>query len=155
MDITEALSSLVQSQSPTEESITLEDWWVAKMQEMLSREYEMVESMETTRLWLEALADFSQPIKIGEEEVELNLRSLWKYRDSEAVRELIGARYEILRLRLARANPAYYNPVQSLGTLYEILLQEDSAFRYIHALTIYLSDWEDAKDMQAELNSIL
>lgn len=154
-DITESLTSVVQSQSPKEEPITLEGWWAAQMQEILNREYEMVESMETTRQWLDALANFSQPIQIGEEAVELNLRSLWKYRDSEAVRELIGARYEILKLRLVRANPAYYNPAQSLGTLYEILLQEDSAYRYVHALTIYLSDWEDAKDMQLELDSIL
>lgn len=154
-DITEALTAAVQSQSPIESPISLEDWWAAQMQKTLSREYEVVESMETTRLWLHALADFSQPIKVGEEALAFNLRSLWKHRDTEEVRELVGARYEILKLRLVRANPAYYNPAQSLGTLYEVLLREDSAYRYLHALTIYLSDWEDAKDMQVQLNSML
>lgn len=154
-DITEALTASVQWQVPTEEPISIEDWWETQMQKILSREYEVVESMETTRQWLHALADFSQPIKVGEEELKLNLRSLWKHRDTEEIRELVGARYEILKLRLVRANPAYYNPAQSLGTLYEVLLQEDSAYRYVHALTIYLSDWEDAKDMQAELTAIL
>ena len=154
-DITEALTSVVQSQVPTDESITLDAWWGSQMEVLLDREYEMVESMETTKGWLQALADFSQPFELEEGDTELNLRNLWKHRESPVVRKLIEARYEILKLRLVRANPAYYNAAQSLGALYEILLQEESAHRYVFALTIYLSDWEDAKRMQEKVESVL
>jgi len=56
-----------------------------------------------------------------------------------------------LLLRMARINPAYYNPARSLGVLFESILQETPSHLYLHHLTIYLSDWEDAKEMQAEI----
>ena len=65
-DISEALSSVIQPQAPTEEALTLEAWWEAQMQDLLDAEYEMVESMDTTRQWLEVLADFSRPVILGE-----------------------------------------------------------------------------------------
>ena len=65
------------------------------------------------------------------------------------------ARYEILRLRMARINPAYYNPAHSLGVLFESILNDESAHKYLHSLTIYLSDWVDAKEMQDSLENIL
>ncbi|MDA9317200.1 hypothetical protein N9Q19_00155 [Puniceicoccaceae bacterium] len=153
-DIIESLTSVVQSQVTTGELIMLDAWWASQMELFLDREYEMVESMETTKGWLQALAEFNQPFGLEEGE-KLNLRSLWTHRQSPEVRELVEARYEILKFRLVRANPAYYNVAQSLGSLYEKLLQEDSAHRYVFALTIYLSDWEDAKRMQEKVESAL
>ena len=71
------------------------------------------------------------------------------------VQELVQARYEILRLRMTRVNPAYYNSALSLGELFEGILNDESSYKYLHSLTMYLSEWVDAKEMQDSLENIL
>jgi hypothetical protein len=104
--------------------------------------------MEASRMWLNALARFETPLNLDSGELKLNLRSIRTHRDKAEVRESVQARYQILRLRMARVNPAYYNAARSLGVLFEALLREAPPHQYLHALTLYLSDWEDAKQMQ-------
>jgi len=148
IDIEEALASAIQPTEPTAERLPVEAWWAGQLLDLLSREYEVVETMETSQAWLAALARYDAPLTLETGEMTLNLRSLWTHRAQPEVRELVQARYEILRLRMLRINPAYYNPARSLGVLYEALLGDAPAHTYLHALAIYLSDWEDAKDMQ-------
>lgn len=155
MEIDQALTAALQPTAPELEPIDSEVWWQERMMALLGREYEVVESMEETRVWLAAISSFDVPIEIGGEVVELNLRSLWRHRDSDALRELVEARYEILRLRMLRANPAYFNAAQSLGSLFEILLGDGPSHRFIHAFAIFLSDMEDAKAMQQAIESTL
>jgi hypothetical protein len=115
---------------------------------LLEREYEVVESMEETRIWMSAVSNFDAPIQTEAGVLQVNLRTLWKHRDSEALIELVEARYEILRLRMLRANPAYFNAAHSLGSLFEVLLQDGPSHKFVHALAVFLSDMEDAKAMQ-------
>ncbi|TVP75039.1 MAG: hypothetical protein EA353_14645 [Puniceicoccaceae bacterium] len=133
-----------------ETPLLLEPLWAAQMDTLLSRELEVVEAMGTSRRWLEALAQINT-VETGDGAQTVDLRSLWRHRESETVRELIAARYEILLLRMSRCNPAYFNAARSLGTLFENLLNDAPAHRYLHSLVAYLGDLEDAKEMQAAI----
>lgn len=155
MDIGEALASAIQPTSPTAEPLSLETWWGGQMTALLGRDYEVVETMETSRTWLATLARFDEPMTQESGERKLNLRSIRTHRDQPQVRDWVEARYEILRLRMTRVNPAYYNAARSLGVLFEALLEESPPHEYLHALTIYLSDWEDTKAMQAMIENKL
>lgn len=159
INIEEALTSAVQPSEPTAEVLSLETWWTQQLSLILSQEYEVVETMETSREWLAALRSFDPPLIIeldeGTEELKLNLRSIWTQRAQPEVRELVQARYEILRLRMSRINPAYFNPAHSLGVVFEDILNDAPSYKYLHSLTIYLSEWEDAKAMQQALEKIL
>ena len=88
-------------------------------------------------------------------ELNLDLRAIWTHRAKPEVQELVRARYEILRLRMTRINPAYYNSALYLGALFEGILNGESSHKYLHSLTIYLSEWVDAKEMQESLENIL
>ena len=155
LDIEEALTMAVQSQEPTAELVTGEAWWMGQMAALLGREYEVIETMDISNAWLAALARFDTPLTLESEEPVPNLRSLWQHRARPEVQELVQARYEILRLRMLRINPAYYNPARSLGVLYEAILNDVASYKYLHSLTIYLSDWEDAKDMHEKIEEVL
>jgi hypothetical protein len=163
VDVEDSLLSGVAGNEPEVDAVSGQDWFNEQLQVLLSREYEVMESMGETRAWLAALVSFdglkdSDVEELAELELEegvLNLRSLWKYREEPAVRELVQARYGILRLRMLRLNSAYFNAARSLGVLFEIILSDGALHQYLHALAIYLSDWEDAKDMQEKIELIL
>jgi PIN domain nuclease of toxin-antitoxin system len=148
IEIDQALIVAIQPTAPELAPIDLEVWWQERMSVLLEREYEVVESMEETRIWMSAVSNFDAPIQTEAGVLQLNLRTLWKHRDSEALIELVEARYEILRLRMLRANPAYFNAAHSLGSLFEVLLQDGPSHKFVHALAVFLSDMEDAKAMQ-------
>lgn len=154
LDVEEALSSVVQAPDPTAELVPAQTWWELQMAALLGREHEVIESMDISNGWLAALARFEAPLTLESEEVALNLRSLWMHRAQPEVQVLVRARYEILRLRMARINPAYYNPARSLGVLFENLLNDVASHTYLHSLAIYLSDWEDARDMQKRIENL-
>jgi hypothetical protein len=154
-DIEDALTAVIQSSEPTAGAISAQDWWTERLNAIFQREYEAVESMETSQAWLQALVNFDQPLKLESKEVKLNLRTLWTHRDRPELHQQLQARYEILRLRMTRVNPAYYNTARSLGALFETLLSDSSSHQYLHSMVIYLSDWEDAKEMQASIQARL
>lgn len=149
-NIAEALAALVQSNSPTEEGLGLDDWWRASSEQLLAAEEEPMETMGTSRAWIEALADLAI-----EEHEKMNLSRLWKERDNEALRDLVEARYEILRLRIVRVNPAYFNAARSLGTLFETYLTGDKRHEYIFRLTVFLGDFEDSKALEEKVAEAL
>jgi PIN domain nuclease of toxin-antitoxin system len=148
IEMDQALIVAIQPTAPELAPIDLEVWWQERMSVLLEREYEVVESMEETRIWMSAVSNFDAPIQTEAGVLQVNLRTLWKHRDSEALIELVEARYEILRLRMLRANPAYFNAAHSLGSLFEVLLQDGPSHKFVHALAVFLSDMEDAKAMQ-------
>lgn len=148
IEMDQALIVAIQPTAPELAPIDLEVWWQERMSVLLEREYEVVDSMEETRIWMSAVSNFDAPIQTEAGVLQLNLRTLWKHRDSEALIELVEARYEILRLRMLRANPAYFNAAHSLGSLFEVLLQDGPSHKFVHALAVFLSDMEDAKAMQ-------
>lgn len=143
VNIAKPLASLVQSGDPGVESLALNEWWRASFQRLLTPPEEAVETMEGSRLWIETLADLSNT-----EFNELDLGQLWNERDNEALRELIEARYAILRLRIVRVNPAYFNAARSLGALFETYLSGDKRHKFLHNLTAFLGDFEDSKEME-------
>ena len=147
-NITQLLEKEIQIEGTNDEVILLETWWRQTLASLVNRQYEVVESMADSRLWLSAIAGFSDLIKFQSEGTTLNLRSIWKYRSEPEVRDLISARREILGLRLARTNPAYYNSALFLAEVYESLLSDEHSHKYLRALTLYLNHWEDVKDME-------
>lgn len=154
IDVAEPLAIQLGKDSPQGPGIQLEAWWARQTDAILSRSLEAFESMQASREWLKAMADLSSA-DLAKVDEPIDLRSLRKYKDSEEVRELIAARYEILRLRFARCNPAFFNAAQSLGALFETFLNEEASHRYVHALVVFLGDMEDAKEMQIVIGSKL
>ncbi len=159
IDIEGALTAAIESRRPAAELLPLQTWWVQQLSLMFDQEYEVVETMGVSRDWLSKLGRFDIPLILGlqpaNEELKLDLRAIWTHRAIPKVQELVQARYEILRLRMARVNPAYYNSALSLGKLFEGILNDESSHKYIHSLTMYLSEWVDAKEMQDSLENIL
>lgn len=154
IDVAEPLAIQLSKDSPQGPGIQLEAWWARQRDAILSRSLEAFESMQTSREWLEAVADLGS-VAIVQVDEPVNLRSLRAHRDSEEVRELIAARYQILRLRLGRCNPAFFNAAQSLGALFETFLNDEASHRYLHALIVFLGDMEDAKELQIAIGSKL
>jgi hypothetical protein len=151
IDVGEPLAILLKKAVPEGAVMPVGMWWAEQKRAILARPLEAFESMEASREWLAAIADLSAA-GTGAEDASINLRTLRNYQDATAVRELIAARYEILRLRLPRCNPAFFNAAQSLGALFEIFLSDGPSHKYVHALVIYLSDWEDAKEMEEAID---
>jgi hypothetical protein len=149
-DVAEELAGRVLSNSPTTENLGLDDWWRASFQELLTLPVEPMETMEDSRLWIEALADLSNA-----ELKNLNLSRLWHERENEAMRELINARYELLKLRILRVNPAYFNAARSLGALFETYLASERRHKYIFNLTVFLGDLEDSRALQEKVEEAL
>ena len=159
IDIEEALATALWASQPTAELLPVQTWWEQQLSLIFGQEYEVVETMEVSREWLATLGRFDTRLNLesqeASEELKLDLRAIWTHRANSEVQELVQARYEILRLRMDRINPAYYNPALSLAVLFESILNDESAHKYLHSLTIYLSDWFDAKEMQESLENIL
>ena len=159
IDIEESLTATIQVSQPTAELLPAQTWWVQQLSLIFGQEYEVVETMKVSREWLAKLGRFDAPLMIGlqpaNEELKLDLRAVWTHRAMPMVQELVQARYEILRLRMTRVNPAYYNSALYLGELFESILNDESSYKYLHTLTMYLSEWVDAKEMQDSLENIL
>ena len=135
--------------------VDLETWWEEILETLINRDYEVVETMTDSRLWLAEFAQFPATIEFENDKYSLNLRSIWKYRAYPAVRTLLSARRDILVLRMTRINPAYYNSAYSLLKVFNCLLNGEDFHKYLHSLTAYLSDWEDVKDMQEIIEDII
>jgi hypothetical protein len=155
MDIEAALTSALPLVDREGEAVDLETWWPLQRDQLLQRDSEVVESMSTSRQWLAALANFDAPLILPTGEHQLDWRSLRIHRENEQVRRWLEARLEILRLRITRINPSYYNAAQSLGALFETSLSEAPRHEYLRALTFYLSDWEDAQAMESAVQAAL
>ncbi|MEC8333354.1 MAG: hypothetical protein VXZ83_04425 [Verrucomicrobiota bacterium] len=136
------------------EPIDLDTWWKEILESLVNSDYEVVETMTDSRLWLSEMAQFPDNIEIDTEKYSLNLRSIWEYRANSVVRTLLSARRDILWLRMQRINPAYYNSAYSLSKVFDSLLNNDESHKYLHSLTTYLSDWEDVKNMQKIIEDI-
>lgn len=149
-DISDALVRSIQLGDPLAEVRPLNEWWRASFAELLVPAEEPMERMEASRLWIEALSDLS-----NSEFEDLNLAQLWDERENEALRSMIEARYEILRLRILQVNPAYFNAARSLGALFETYLRGERRHLYVHRLVGFLGDFEDSKELEKAVNRAL
>lgn len=150
IDVAEPLAIRLKKNTPQGPGIELEAWWDVQKKAILARPIERFESMSVSREWIEAVADLSS-FELRADSDPIDLRTLRKHEESAAVRELIMARYEILRIRLPRCNPAFFNAAQSLGALFETFLSNEPSHKYVHALVSYLRDIEDAKKMESTI----
>jgi hypothetical protein len=151
-DIRDVLETAIQSNAPDEEAVSGEEWWAEATLEQLSENSDWLEKMEQSRRWIAELSDMSA---LGEVAEGINLRNLWYAREGEAIRTIIRARYEIVRVRLVRVNPAYFNSAQALGALFETFLDGERRHEYVHRLAIFLSEFEDTKQLEKVVEQAL
>ena len=153
MNVAEALETVIQPAAPDQSAVTLEAWWQSQTNTLLSLDYDQYETMDVSRDWIDELADFDTYRAAGGELG--NLRTLWTHRNDAALRSVLMARSEIIRLRLERVNPAYFNAARSLGALYETTLEAGQPHEFIHAFASYLSDSEDTKRLHEQTQELL
>lgn len=120
----------------------LEAWWQSARGDAGKVSSTAFEHLGDSREWIQALSDFEME---GE---RVNLRQLWDRRGESAVRDLVSARLEILRIRILRVNPAYFNAARSLGVLFETILESERPHEYIGSLSKYLGDLENAREIE-------
>ncbi len=153
-DVTGALETYAaQTSGPSDEPLGLQDWWQLQRQAIVETNYELFEPMEVSQQWIGEMADFDVYRAEGGE--LKNLRALWQHRDEEALRSILQARHDLISLRLQEVNPAYFNAARSLGALYETVLDDEPAHVFLHAFAVYLSDFEDAKQLQDKTQKVL
>jgi hypothetical protein len=152
-DVSVALREAIQPIEADQQSSTLDEYWQRQMVEYLSQDTEHYESLDASRVWIAELANFDIYRSSGG--ALNNLMGLWTQRDNQALRAILTARREIIALRLERVNPAYFNSAQSLGALYETVLNSNRRFEFIHAVTTYLGDWEDTKRLHDMTDKLL
>ena len=143
------LQATLQPSGSEELVVALQDWWDFQFRELMGAQLERFESMDESRDWIGVLSNFDAYTAEGRELD--NLRSLWKHREDDALRETLQARLELIRLRVVQVNPAYFNAARSLGALYETVLESEKQFEFIRALTVYLRDYEDTKRLHGKV----
>ena len=153
VDVTNQLSELIFSSNKKESETLLKNWWQNELESYLAQEYEFCDSLTTSLLWIDEMADFGAYRAVGGE-LE-NLMELWTYRHDEALRSVLSARCEIIRLRIAQVNPAYFNAALSLGALYETVLEAENKHEFVSSVIAYLNDWEDTKRLHTRTEELL
>jgi hypothetical protein len=138
-DVSPILVEILQSNN---RAVNLEDWWAQVRLASASAQRAVFEDLAGSRQWIGELSEFEL------EEKPANLRQIWMQRDKPAVRKILEARLELLRIRITRVNPAYFNAARSLGLLFETMLQSDQSHEFIGALSQFLGDFEDTKEIE-------
>ena len=152
--ISSRLKRILAAEDELAPGFDLEPWWQEQFIAELSVRLEPFEGLTTSRDWLAALSDVSG-IEGLEAVGDLSLRDLWSLREDAALRAALTARVEIIRLGLSRVNPAYFNSAQSLGALYETVLEGERSFEFVAALTRFLGDFGDMKRLHEEVAKAL
>jgi len=134
------------SQFPELEDSEQSSGWSLERQNIEIANFEWCEAMSVSETWLQQMASFQQLKQAGFE--FHNLRDLWRHRHEPVLQQMLKARIAILKLRVSKVNPAYFNTARSLGVLFEALLSECAQFSFVHALSDYLTTSEDAKLLQ-------
>lgn len=146
-DPSEGINKFLGTAPGSEEAITVDTWWQTQRDELFTVDYELFEAMTDSRVWMEQMANFDVYREAGG--AMKNIRSLWALRDDVKIRSILEARIELISLRLEIINPLYFNAARSLGALYEIALDPDTAsYQFMHALVAYLGDLDNAKKIE-------
>ena len=138
-DVSPMLVEILQSNNRAD---SLEAWWARVRLVPVSAQRSVFESLAGSRQWIGELSEFELE---GE---PANFKQIWMQRDKAAVREMLEARLELLRIRITRVNPAYFNAARSLGLLFEIMLKSDRSHEFIGGLSQFLGDFEDTKEIE-------
>ena len=152
-DVSSQLSELIFPASEENPESLLEEWWQNQLRNYLTQEYEFYDSLKISQSWIGQMARFEDCHAANG---KLNdLMQLWTYRKDETLRSVLSARCEIIRLRIERVNPAYFNAALSLGALYETILEAENKHEFIRALVNYLNDWEDTKQLHSRTEEFI
>ncbi len=121
-------------------------WWSWARGHQVVRHRSFYETILESQQLLQGLIQLEIP------DLELQgrggLRQLWQRREQPEIVAIVEARITLLASRMERMNPLYFNAAHSLAVLYQILLREQSTTPdFIRALTDFLSDYEDARDL--------
>ncbi|MGC6455640.1 MAG: hypothetical protein ACON39_07755 [Coraliomargaritaceae bacterium] len=153
VDVRDYLIQLIQPSDPNQEAVILSEWWQEQMTDLLSESVTNFDSLEASEQRIVVLSEMDEFVKLG---IEVkNLRELWRFRDDERVRELVLIRMGTIVVSMARVNPAYLNAQQSLGVLYERLLEGEVEHAYIFALSSFLGDFANAQRLREEIELAL
>lgn len=129
-------------------------WWSWARGHQVVRHRSFYETIFESQQLLQGLIQFEIP------NLELQgrggLRQLWQRRNEPEIIAIVEARITLLASRMERMNPLYFNAAHSLAVLYQILLRESSTSPdFIRALTDFLSDYEDARDLARSIGEQL
>lgn len=147
IDVTNQVTAQVSSKNNETAEILLEEWWQNQATNYLSQSHEYYDTLEATKSWIEGIKSFVAYRESGGKLKDL--MGLWAARDDTNLREILTARCELIRLRIGRINPAYFNTALSLGALYETVLEAEKKHEFIKAVTSFLNDWEDTKRLHS------
>ncbi|MFT4900996.1 MAG: hypothetical protein ACI81V_000263 [Lentimonas sp.] len=148
------LPEVLMRQFPGIERSGLAAWWQVQRSQISVNNNEWCERMERSRAWLEEMSQFDSYREAG---FELkNLRGIWSQRHEPALREILSARLELVKLRLTRVNPVYFNAARALAVLFDTVLSEAAPkYTFIHAFSEYLTAFEDAKILERRTQAAL
>ncbi|GEM_PF-329922 len=152
-NVLNTLGSMLPKNEATGEAFGILDWWDSMETILLVDPFERYETLKESRVWISELVDFSTyKEEFGDFK---NLRSLWAQREDPALRDVLIARSQLIRLKLERVNPAYFNVGRSLGSLFETVIHGKEIHEFIGSLTAFLTDYEDIKKTHAKVESEL
>jgi hypothetical protein len=129
-------------------------WWSWARGHQVVRHRSFYETILESQQLLQGLIQFEIPnLNL---QGRAGLRQLWQRRDESEIIAIVEARITLLASRMERMNPLYFNAAHSLAVLYQILLRESSTTpAFIRALTDFLSDYEDARDLARSISEHL
>jgi hypothetical protein len=130
-----------------DETFEPEIWWNESLARLRDAPTDGIEDLADSRRWIAEMARFE--VETG------NLRLLWGERHNPELRDRVEARLELLLLRMTRVNPAYHNAAQSLGELFETVLEAEAPHRFTRALARFLGDFEDARRLEEDVEKAL
>lgn len=142
-DVAPALTTILDAGRSAEAIPGFGRWWTTYLPELSGTGATVFERIAVSRQWIDQLSRFQFE---GE---PINLKQLWERRDDPEMRAIVEARLEIVRFRINRVNPAYFNAAHSLGLLFETILEGDRAHEFIGSLGAFLSDFEDTKAIES------
>ncbi len=152
VDIADQVSEMLLSADKENQSVLLEEWWQSWLGGYLSQKHEFYDTLSTSSLWIEEMTNFDAYRANGG--TLKDLMELWTYRRDEALRLILNARCEIIRLRIEQVNPAYFNATLSLGALYETILEAENKHEFISSVLFFLNDWEDTKRLHSRVDKL-
>ncbi len=153
VDVAGLLTAAIQPPDPGADPVALHDWWRENMAEILSDPVVRFDSLEDSNRWIKELSETREFMDAGFRAE--NLRDLWEFRSEASVRAAVEIRLGRIVAHIERVNPAFRNAAQSLGLLYESLLNGKQEHVYIFALTRFLGDFSDARRLREDMDSAL
>lgn len=127
----------------------LEIWWQTAQKSFAKTSNQSLQPIEASKQWLDAIVDFSTIKNEKGDSMKIkNFRDLWRLRSAPAVRDSVIARRDSLIAGLLYVNPIYHNNAQSLGLIFEAIIEEKREYEFTKHLINYLNDRDAANNLQ-------